>query len=82
MNFRIVLLSGIVCALIGSVFGWGLGEIALRQHSSQMNSYVSLPYRKLYGRRLLWIGAVVGFAVGAGQAGILSQRRPHDDDHR
>ena len=82
MNYRIVLLSGIVSALIGSGFGWGMGQIALRQHHSQINSYMSRPYRMLYGRRLIWIGAIVGFAIGAGEACILSQRHRSDDDQR
>ncbi|MFM1843521.1 MAG: hypothetical protein RLZZ490_2264 [Cyanobacteriota bacterium] len=82
MNYRVVILSGITCALVGSVFGWGVGQIALRQHSSQMKTYMSQPYQMLYGRRFIWIGAVVGFAIGAGQASILSQRHHSDDDQR
>ncbi|MEY2985518.1 MAG: hypothetical protein RLZZ568_2135 [Cyanobacteriota bacterium] len=81
MNYRVVILSGILCAFIGSVLGWGMGEMALRQHSSQMSRYVSPAYRQLYGRRLIWMGAIVGFAIGAGQAGILSQRH-HRDKNR
>lgn len=80
MNYRVVILSGIICALVGSVLGWGMGQVALRQHTSQMNSYVSLPYRNLYERRLIWMGAIAGFAIGAGQASVLGQRHHHDDE--
>ena len=74
MNYRVIFLSGVISALLGSMFGWGMGQIALRQHHSQMNSYMSLPYRLLYGRRLIWIGAIASFAIGTGEACVLCQR--------
>lgn len=79
MNYRVVILSGIMSALIGSVFGWGLGQVAMRQRHSQMSDYISQPYQRLYGRRLIWIGAIAGFAIGAGEACVLSQRKRRDD---
>jgi len=82
MNYRTVLLSGIMSALIGSVLGWGMGQIALRQRHSQMNTYMSQPYQSLYGRRLVWIGAIAGFVIGSGEAWVLGQRNRRDDDPR
>jgi hypothetical protein len=79
MNYRVVFLSGVVSALIGSVFGWGMGQIALRQNNNQMNSYISQPYQLLYGQRLIWIGAIAGFAMGAGEACVLGQKHQRDN---
>ncbi len=78
MNYRKILLAGIISALIGMVFGWGLGEIAMRQNQSQMRTYVSKPFRTLYTRRLIWITTIVGFAVGSGEACFLGQKKLRD----
>ncbi|WLT37148.1 hypothetical protein NON20_14185 [Synechocystis sp. B12] len=68
MNYRVIVLSGVMTALLGTVFGWGMGQIALRQRPSQVQVTMSQPYRTFYGRRLIWFGAIAGFVLGAGQA--------------
>ena len=80
MNYRKVLLAGIISALMGTVFGWGLGEIAMRQRESQMRTYISQPFRKLYTRRLIFITTFMGFMVGSGEACVLGQKQLHKRD--
>jgi len=79
MNYRVIVMSGVITALLGSVFGWGLGQITLRQRPSQMQITMSRPYRTLLGRRLIWFGAIAGFALGAGQACVLGEKKREDE---
>ncbi|MBD2618541.1 hypothetical protein H6G37_09965 [Synechocystis sp. FACHB-898] len=75
MNYRVIVLSGVMTALLGTVFGWGMGQIALRQRPSQVQVTMSQPYCTFYGRRLIWFGAIAGFVLGAGQACVLAERK-------
>ncbi|AIE74786.1 MULTISPECIES: hypothetical protein [unclassified Synechocystis] len=80
MNYRVVVLSGVMTALLGTVFGWGMGQIALRQRPSQVQVTMSQPYRIFYGRRLIWFGAIAGFVLGAGQACVLAERKREKEE--
>lgn len=78
MNYRAVIMSGIMTACLGSVFGWGAGQITLRRNSGQVQTTMSQPYQNLLQRRMIWIGAIAGFVLGAGQAGILAEKKRED----
>ncbi len=80
MNYRIVIVSGVMTAFLGSVFGWGMGQIALRQRPSQVQVTMSQPYRIFYQRRLVWIGAIGGFVLGAAQACVLGEKKREDEE--
>ena len=80
MKYRTIIVSGIITACLGSVFGWGVGQIALRQRPSQVQLTMSQPYRVLYQRRLVWFGAIAGFLLGAGQACVLGEKKREDEE--
>jgi hypothetical protein len=78
MNYRLILAAGVMTSLIGATVGWGMGQIALRRQSSQVQTYVSQGYQELYGRRFLWLGAITGGLIGMGQAAVLQFKRAED----
>lgn len=80
MKYRTVIVSGIMTACLGGVFGWGMGQIALRQRPSQVQVTMSQPYRVLYQRRIIWFGAIAGFLLGAGQACVLGEKDREDEE--
>ncbi|MGJ3245037.1 MAG: hypothetical protein ACFE0I_03060 [Elainellaceae cyanobacterium] len=59
MNVRLVIFSGIVTAIVGTVLGIGVAEIAEPQYESPIYQNVEQKYAIA--------GAVIGFAVGIGQ---------------
>lgn len=82
MNYRVVIVSGLVTAMLGSVFGWGMGQVALRRHRSQIQISMSRPYQELYRRRMVWFGAIAGFVLGAGQATVLGEKKRVDEEEK
>jgi hypothetical protein len=57
-----------------------MGQIALRQKPSQVQITMSQPYRVLYQRRIIWLGAIAGFLLGAGQACVLGEKKREDEE--
>lgn len=80
MNIKLVLASGVVSALIGAMIGLGIGNIALRQNTSQIRSQYSESYQSLYGRNFIWIGAVAGLAIGMGQESLRQLKQQQDNE--
>lgn len=78
MNYRLILAAGVMTTLIGATVGWGMGQIALRRQTSQVQTYVSQSYHELYSRRFIWLGAVAGGLIGMGQASVLQLKRAED----
>lgn len=76
MNFRLVLFSGIVTALIGAMIG--LAATQLGQRNFNQMRFRSEAYKALYGRYAL-IGAGVGFAVGVGQECVRELKAQQED---
>lgn len=65
MNFRTIILSGIMTALIGAMFGLALSYIAQREARKPI---------------IIVSGAVLGFALGAFQASVRQQRQQRDEE--
>jgi positive regulator of sigma E activity len=66
MNFRVVLSSGIMTALVGMMIGLAISHISQREERKTVN---------IVG------GAVVGFLVGAGMSTILQQRQQQEKEY-
>jgi hypothetical protein len=64
VNIRMVLFSGIITALVGSIIGLAAAQMGQRDFNQLR--YESTAYRSLHQRYAL-IGAGIGFAVGIGQ---------------
>ncbi len=64
MNFRLVLFSGLVTALVGAGIGYGISRI--ERNPSQVNYKNPYNYQIIYGRYFAGAGAALGFCVGAG----------------
>lgn len=77
MNYRLILFSGIMTALLGGLFGWALSYIG--QPDLNRTRFESEFYRDLY-RRYPLIGAGAGFVTGCGFAVIGQTRRKEDRD--
>ena len=76
MNIRLVLFSGIVTALVGSMLG--LAAVQLGQHNFNQARFQSESYKNLYGKYAL-IGAGVGFAIGVGQQCVRELKTQQED---
>jgi positive regulator of sigma E activity len=66
MNFRVVLSSGIMTALVGMMIGLAISHISQREERKTVH---------IVG------GAVVGFLVGAGMSTILQQRQQQEKEY-
>ena len=80
MNFKLVFASGVIAALIGSVIGYGIGNIALLNNTSQIRSVYSEYYKNLYGRNFIVIGALGGLAIGMGQECLRQMKQQQDNE--
>jgi len=81
LNVKVVLASALASALVGSVIGFGAGQIAVRQHSSQVLTFYSDRYLNLYNNQYIWVGAISGFLFGVGQSCVL-QLKAEDEKSR
>jgi hypothetical protein len=66
MNFRVVLASGIMSALVGMMLGLAVSYISQRETRKEIG---------IVG------GATVGFVVGAGMCMILQQKREKEGEY-
>ncbi|MEB3312124.1 MAG: hypothetical protein VKJ02_18005 [Snowella sp.] len=80
MNIKLILASGVMAALIGTMIGYGIGRIKLLRGTSQINSYYSQYYKNLYSRNYLWIGAGAGLAIGMGQECVRQMKQQNDKE--
>lgn len=71
LNYRLILYSAMMTAIIGSLFGWALSYIG--RPDIDMQRYESQFYRTL-NHRYPFIGAGLGLAAGAGFA-VISQKQ-------
>lgn len=76
MNIKMVLFSGIVTALIGSMLG--LAAAQMGQRNFNQLKFQSGAYKDLYGKYAL-IGAGVGFAAGVGQQCVRELKTQQED---
>ena len=67
MNLRMIVFSGVVTALIGSMIGLAAARIGQRDFNQLR--FESKVYQDLQGKYAL-IGAGLGLAVGIGQEGV------------
>ena len=77
MNMRLILFSGMMTALVGSVIG--LGAAHLGQRGFDRLKFESQSYQSLY-RNYVFIGAGLGFAVGVGQACVRELKVQRDQE--
>lgn len=77
MNYRLVVYSAMMTALIGGLFGWAMSYIG--QPDLNRQRYESQFYQTLY-RRYPLIGAGLGLVAGAGFAVISQTRKQRDKD--
>jgi presenilin-like A22 family membrane protease len=66
MNFRVVIFSGVMAALIGAMFGLAVTTISQREQRKPI---------------LVVGGATIGFVIGAFQASIREQKRLRSDEY-
>jgi hypothetical protein len=78
MNYRLVVYSGIMTALIGALFGWALSYM-VRPDLDRL-PYESQFYQTL-NRRYPLIGAGLGLAVGSGFAVIRQTQKQRDREN-
>jgi len=71
MNFRLVLFSGLVTALVGAGIGYGISRI--ERNPSQVNYKNPYNYQIIYGA-----GAALGFCVGAGLQMVKELKEERD----
>ena len=76
MNFRLVLFSGLVTALVGAGTGYGISRI--ERNPSQVNHRNPHHYQIIYGRYLTGAGAALGFCVGAGLQMVKELKEERD----
>jgi membrane protein YqaA with SNARE-associated domain len=81
INFKLMLASGVISALIGAMIGYGAGYLALNRHgSSQIHSYNSQSYERLYKHQFIWIGAIAGLLVGMGQSCVQQIKNQQEEE--
>ncbi len=80
MNIKLILASGVMAALIGTVIGYGIGRMTLLRNTSQVRSYYSQYYKNLYNNQFLWIGAGAGLAIGMGQECVRQMKQQQDKE--
>jgi len=78
MNYRLVIATGVVTAIIGATLGWGMGQIALRRSSSQIRTSLSANYHNLYNHQFVWLGAIAGGLIGMGQNSVMQLKTQED----
>ncbi|MDY7050655.1 MAG: hypothetical protein RPG89_19110 [Microcystis panniformis WG22] len=76
MNFRLVLFSGLVTALVGAGIGYGISRI--ERNPSQVNYRNPHHYQIIYRRYLTGAGAAMGFCVGAGLQMVKELKEERD----
>ncbi|CAO5057063.1 MULTISPECIES: hypothetical protein [Microcystis] len=76
MNFRLVLFSGLVTALVGAGIGYGISRI--ERNPSQVNYKNPYNYQIIYGRYFAGAGAALGFCVGAGLQMVKELKEARD----
>lgn len=66
MNFRVIIFSGIMTALIGAMMGLAVAKIAQREERKPI---------------LIIGGATLGFVIGAFQSSILQRQKLRDEEY-
>jgi len=72
MNYRLIIFSGIITALIGGVVGLGVSHLG--QPSFTQDRYQTAFYERLYNS-YFWIGSGVGLLVGMGQECVRQSQK-------
>jgi hypothetical protein len=78
MNSKLILFSGIITALLGSVFG--LAAAHLGQPDFDRLKYESQVYEDLHNRYYALIGAGLGFSVGVSQECVRQLKAQRDKE--
>ena len=73
MNYRMIVFSGIMVALVGAMVG-----IAV----SRMSDHAAVVRRELSGRRFAIVGASLGFVMGAGYEAVRQQKPDIEEELR
>ncbi|GBF82003.1 hypothetical protein [Aphanothece sacrum] len=66
MNFRVIIFSGIMTALIGAMMGLAVAKIAQREQRQPI---------------LIIGGATVGFVIGAFQSSVQQRQKLRDEEY-
>ena len=71
MNYRMIIFSGIMAALMGAMIGVAV---------SRMSEHAAIVRRELSGRRFAIVGASLGFVIGAGYEAVRQEKVRREDE--
>ena len=71
MNYRMIVFSGIMAALIGAMIGVAV---------STMSEHAAVVRRDLSGRRFAIVGASLAFVIGAGYEAVRQEKVRRDEE--
>lgn len=78
MNIRLIIFSGVITALLGSVLGLAMAKVG--QKDFNQLRYQSQVYQDLYNEYYIFIGAGLGFTIGAGQECVRELKNKQDKE--
>jgi hypothetical protein len=78
MNIKLIIFSGIVTALIGSVVGLAVAHIGQKEFNQF--KYESQVYEDLYQKYYGFIGAGLGFVIGVSQECVRELKEQRDKE--
>ena len=71
MNYRLIVFTGIMTALIGAMLGVAV---------SRMADHATVVRRELSGKRFAVVGASLGFVIGAGYEAVRQEKTAREDE--